>query len=150
MPGKSASFCVFKNNWVFFLLFLIPVFGLAALPGCLGENEKEDVEDSEPGSDSQEDLICGVSFDEKILPFFESYCLRCHSAGVESPSRNGAPQGLNFDTVNDVLSGTDVIRPVLFDLGGMPPEPPIPSAMERDDIISWLDCAAAESEQEQE
>ena len=40
--------------------------------------------------------------------FFANYCRACHSA--DAPDRFDAPEGINFDTVEDVAQWNDLIR----------------------------------------
>ncbi len=82
--------------------------------------------------------------------FFGSYCIVCHSEeNVGSTARNGAPEDVNFDTV-------ELVRPLarridfMAAIGPgrearlMPPRPddPRPSDDERRMLAEWLACGA--------
>ena len=129
----------------FLFLFLLPL--CLAAPAMLSalscdDADAEDVDDSgaDDDTDDGDEKICGVTFNENIKPFMENYCARCHSAQVPSAERNGAPESSNFDTREDVLADWENIRNRLLDNSGMPPTPPDPTHIERDDVIAWIDC----------
>jgi len=50
--------------------------------------------------------------------FFSTYCRSCHSSTTEE--RNGAPEGVDFDTLDDVILWLDSIERVVLDEGSMP------------------------------
>lgn len=50
--------------------------------------------------------------------FFAGYCRSCHSAGT--PDRRGAPEGMDFDTLEQVLSYRAAIEGSVVDEGTMP------------------------------
>jgi mono/diheme cytochrome c family protein len=128
-----------------FCLLLPCLLSLSLLPffSC-SDTEVEDIEDADDDSAAADDgneVICGVTFNENIKPFFADYCVRCHSVNAVSGERNGAPDSANYDTPENVLTQGEGIRARLLDGGGMPPTPPEPNHIERDDIIAWIDCA---------
>lgn len=80
--------------------------------------------------------------------FFTTYCIRCHSvANVGSIARNGAPEDVNFDTI-------ELIRPLARRIDFMAAIGPNregrimplnglrPSDAEREDLGRWLACGA--------
>ncbi len=132
-----------KQIFICLLLPCLLSLSLLSLLSC-SDTEVEDVEDADDDSAADDDgneVICGVTFNENIKPFLDDYCLRCHSVNAVSGERNGAPDGANYDTQENVLTQGEGIRTRLLDGGGMPPSPPEPSRIERDDIIAWIDCA---------
>lgn len=50
--------------------------------------------------------------------FFANYCRACHSAA--SPRRYDAPEGVNFDTLEEVRTFSALIRTTVIDEGSMP------------------------------
>lgn len=118
-------------------------FSLALfIAGACVESDKEDGDTGSKGMSQDEEKICGLNFEDSILPFFEDYCLRCHSETKVGAARNDAPEGVDYDTLEDVLDQGTRIRERLLDGPSlMPPSEPIPTQMERDDIIAWIDCA---------
>ncbi|MCZ7583081.1 MAG: hypothetical protein M5R36_06960 [Deltaproteobacteria bacterium] len=115
----------------------------AFVSACDTEADVEDVDRSEEAEPSA--LVCGVDYDEKIQPFFDAYCLRCHGEAVPASQRHGAPDALNFDTMEMVLANGEAVRASLLDNSGQPPSPPYPTHMERDVVLSWIDCAMDET-----
>lgn len=51
-------------------------------------------------------------------PLFRTYCTACHSA--ETPERFGAPEGVDFDTKEQVIEWYDRIYSRVLDEGTMP------------------------------
>lgn len=50
--------------------------------------------------------------------FFTTYCRACHSA--TTPDRHGAPEGIDFDTEDQVRTGKELIRASVLTNGTMP------------------------------
>ena len=126
---------------VLLIAFLGALLAQALFLACV-EKQKDNIDTSEPGDDTQsgEQTICGRSFDNYILPFFEKYCNRCHSSVEVGDVRRGAPASSNFDTLDEIEAQHDKIRASLLDDSGMPPTAPFPQTEERDNIIAWIDC----------
>jgi uncharacterized membrane protein len=89
-----------------------------------------------------------LSYETFGQSFFESYCLRCHSVeNVGMVARNGAPEDVNFDSV-------EMVRPLARRIDFMavigpgrtarlmPPSDPRPSDDERRMLGEWLSCGA--------
>jgi cytochrome c5 len=80
--------------------------------------------------------------------FMESYCLPCHSASVTGTARQGAPQDVNFDTLEDVRAFKEVIDShAAAGPNGthtlMPPSSRVqPSQDDRIKLGQWLACGA--------
>ncbi len=69
--------------------------------------------------------------------FFSTYCRSCHSA--ETQDRFGAPEGIDFDTPDQVRTFTESIRRVTLTDGTMP----VGGGVYEDDLILLgylLDC----------
>jgi hypothetical protein len=80
-------------------------------------------------------------------PFFQSYCARCHSSTLSGPQRNGAPAGLDWDSLEAVRTHAEEINEEAGVTGGnvntsMPPSDPRPSAEDRRKLAEWLSCGA--------
>lgn len=128
-----------------FLLFLLVTALLSFAWGCV-EKDEEDV-DLDPEGDTQDDqTICGRDWESELQPFFDNYCLRCHSEYQQGEARNGAPVEYNWDSQDEVLAAGELIIEQLRDDGAMPPSAPYPGKQEKDRIISWLDCALTTEE----
>jgi hypothetical protein len=122
-------------------VFLGALVAQGIFTACV-QKEKDDIDTSVADDDTASDqqTICGRSFENFVYPFFNKYCLGCHSSVLEGVGRNGAPEGSNFDTLDEIKAQVEPIRASLLDDSGMPPSAPFPGTLERDDIISWLDC----------
>lgn len=72
-------------------------------------------------------------------PFFRDWCRSCH--GVASPNRYGAPEGMDFDTLEDIhawesaIYSSTVVNQTMPRGGGMREE-------DRVELAAWLDCGA--------
>lgn len=70
-------------------------------------------------------------------PFFMTYCLSCHS--VASPERFGAPEGINFDSYDDVAAQSALIRDSVLIRQSMPKGGGV-SEDDRMALKIFLDC----------
>ncbi|MDY7227533.1 hypothetical protein [Hyalangium rubrum] len=80
--------------------------------------------------------------------FMERYCLSCHSASLTGRARRDAPEGMNFDTLEEVrrqaaaidshaAAGPNGVH------SAMPPvSTPQPTRQERERLGQWLACGA--------
>lgn len=80
-------------------------------------------------------------------PFFDSYCLRCHSSALTGAARNGAPVDVNFNTVEEIRTHAEEIHEHAGASGDevndeMPPSGDSPSVEERRQLSEWLFCGA--------
>ncbi|MCB1153222.1 hypothetical protein KDL45_06195 [bacterium] len=133
---------------LFALLVVLSALGFALATACVdGDDEDIDIT-QDPMDDGKDQVICGAEFEEDLLPFFDTYCNRCHAGDLETEYRNGAPEDLNFDTLDGVLDQPARLRASLLDDGGQPPSAPYPLATERDNMIAWIDCATGEGARE--
>lgn len=77
-------------------------------------NQDKAVESADPCADATYHLTWANWGDG----FFANYCRACHS--VNAPDRFDAPEGINFDTVEDVAQWNDLIRTAVLVDGTMP------------------------------
>ena len=70
--------------------------------------------------------------------FFANYCRSCHSA--ESPSRFGAPEGVDFDTQAEIRAQAAGIARTVLEEGSMPVGGGVPEA-ELAALERYLGCA---------
>ncbi len=88
-----------------------------------------------------------LTYDTFGRGFMDAYCTRCHASALPLVSRNGAPVGLDFDTLAEIQANADRIdrqaaRGPLGLNNVMPPGAPLPSSAERTDLGLWLACGA--------
>lgn len=84
-----------------------------------------------------------LSYESFGRGFFEHYCLHCHSTTLAGTDRNGAPQGVNFDTLDAIVAHKDAIWHMAADANmEMPAAGPAPSPTERHQLGDWLACGA--------
>ena len=69
--------------------------------------------------------------------FFQTWCQSCHSR--TTPQRNGAPENLNFDTLNDIVEWQEEIRDSVIDNARMPKGGGIPADVVVD-FTEYMDC----------
>lgn len=85
-----------------------------------------------------------LTYENFAESFFQSYCLRCHSATlVGDAARNDAPVGINYDTIEGVREFATRIRLRAGQLGDMPPllaPVPRPGDEARRKLMQWIDC----------
>lgn len=91
-----------------------------SLVGC-----KSDTDTAVPADDvgttdcTEEELAYALSWDSWGATFFSTYCDSCHAA--DTPNRYDAPEGVSFDTPDEVLSWADRIEARVIDEQDMPP-----------------------------
>jgi uncharacterized membrane protein len=88
------------------------------------------------------DNIDGDNFATFAGPFFGSFCTRCHASTVVGADRNGAPDGLNWDSESTVRANLSRIRIAVGVGNFMPPSAPKPTCAERERMVRWLDADA--------
>jgi uncharacterized membrane protein len=92
-------------------ILLLPLMLLA----CDGEVPAQD-------SGNVQSSLCeegyDLSWDNFGHGFFLTYCTSCHSA--DSPNRFGAPEGIDFDTEEQVLAWRDRLHVVVLEEESMP------------------------------
>lgn len=73
--------------------------------------------------------------------FMTQHCQSCHASGAQE--RNGAPDGVVFDTEDDVVAFGERVLVRVVDDGSMPPQGG-PTDDERYLVDVWLSCGLAE------
>lgn len=85
------------------------------------------------------------TWDGFAKPFFDSYCVRCHSSTLAGAARMGAPEFHDFDT----REGADRVLNHIDEQAGsgpaatnelMPKSAPRPSKQERETLAQWIAC----------
>jgi hypothetical protein len=108
---------------------------LVALLACGGDPQA-------PPDPTDPDPCDGLDWHRVGEPFVTTWCTTCHAPGLTGPSRFGAPDGLDLDTLDAVRTWEARIRAVAVgDDATMPPASPAPAA-ERARFEAWLDCGA--------
>ena len=80
--------------------------------------------------------------------FLETHCLSCHSASVTGAAREGAPQGVDFDTPEAVrhqaasIDAHTAAGPAAVNTAMPPASRSAPSMDERVKLGQWLACGA--------
>ena len=90
-----------------------------------------------------------LTYENFGIPFFTTYCTKCHSETPLDGNRHGAPRGLNWDNIETIRAyGQAIDRMAAAGPAAvnstMPPEPPDPSEDERRNLGEWLVCGAPE------
>lgn len=101
----------------------------------LGCGAPEDSAGGETGACAEAPVLMYANFGEGFL---RENCQSCHAAA--SLDRNGAPEGVVFDTLADVVAQADAIRAAAT--GAEPSMPPQGGVDEQDreKLAIWLDC----------
>jgi uncharacterized membrane protein len=80
--------------------------------------------------------------------FLQTYCLSCHSASVTGAARQSAPEGVNFDTLDDARRQAALIDthaaagPTATNTEMPPAGRTPPTQQEREKLGQWLACGA--------
>lgn len=95
---------------------------------------------ADPG-DSADTATCAhevpITWETGGEAFFLSWCRSCHSESASD--RHGAPEYLNYDTLESVRAAEHNIRQAALWDEVMPPGYPL-AAEERETLASFLDC----------
>ena len=83
------------------------------------------------------DYECPLTWNNWGEGFFTTWCQSCHSR--TTPQRNGAPEGMNFDTLTDVFEWQAAIRDSVIDNDRMPKGGGIPNDV-KEQLIEYMDC----------
>lgn len=97
------------------------------------------------GPDELDDMACPQDSELTYANFGEEFlgthCQRCHAS--DSDDRNGAPNTLHFDTIDDVRDRANrIFVRAAADNTSMPPGPDDPPEEERMLLAEWLACGA--------
>jgi uncharacterized membrane protein len=125
---------------------------------CLGHDEGGCGKESEPEPEPHhhEGGASGATCPQSGGPteqtfgraFLESYCLSCHGASVTGPARGGAPEDMNFDTLEEVREHAEhmdthaAAGPSATNTDMPPSSSPQPTQEERRKLGEWLACGA--------
>ncbi len=113
---------------------------LTLLPACKEEDPVDSGLIAEDAACEHEVL---VTWEHGGKSFFLSHCTSCHS--TTSPNRWGAPEYLNYDTLDGVVEAQHNIRQAALWDEVMPPGYPLEDD-EREVLASLLDCGLPEAE----
>ena len=75
-------------------------------------------------------------------PTLATWCVSCHGATVSGSDRNGAPQGLNFESLEQVLPHLDRILATSATRDWTMPPAGGMSATDREQLREWIVCGA--------
>ena len=77
-------------------------------------------------------------------PFIYTWCTPCHSETLTGADRQGAPEGVDFATLEDAQAYADRIEARVFaESNPMPPAGGVPEE-ELEAVAEWLDCGMPE------
>jgi hypothetical protein len=99
--------------------------GCLSMLACGPEADTDDCTESDP------------TWNDWGAGFFASYCRPCHSEST--PDRYGAPEGLDFDTWDQVRAAQAQIRGAVLDRETMPVGGGVPD-IEKDRLDRFLSC----------
>ena len=118
-------------------LLLLTLGCLSAKYADSGEAVVTPEVDTEVVDTGSPELDCSVNWDGWTDGFFATYCRSCHS--VTTAARYGAPEGVDFDTRDDVIRWAERIRIRVLEQETMPlGGGVIPSDLEP--LDRWLHC----------
>lgn len=83
-----------------------------------------------------------LSYENFGEPFVLDWCRGCHSSALPEDMRQGAPVGVDFDTLDRVRAWRTKMTARIS--GAAPTMPPAagPSQEEREMMVEWLQCGA--------
>lgn len=128
------------RSWPSLLPLLVLLAGLGA--GCIAEEAEPD---DGPWKSLKERPCPEDSFltwDNFGSPFMDTWCNGCHGAGLPDGMRQGAPIGIDFDTLEDVRAQDDRIWARAGDQNDTMPPIGGPHEEERAMLGEWLACGA--------
>ncbi len=116
-----------------FILFLCLVF----IAGCTAQSKApEAASGKEEQNTKPQKKVDPPSWATLGEPFMTSYCTRCHA----DPPTEGAPNTIQtLDQVRQNIQG--IYQRVVF-TDNMPPDAPLPTANEEDQLRMWLELGA--------
>ena len=107
------------------------------LLACGGDGTSKDTADVSTSGDTGVHTQCDQGWDEWANGFFTTYCRSCHSA--TSANRHDAPEGVNFDTLDDTLALLNRVQTRVIEDQTMPVGGGVPAdALIR--LDDWLRC----------
>jgi uncharacterized membrane protein len=93
------------------------VITAAALAGLVASGCGEE---QDPGGDDDVVVDAGVTYTEHIKPILDGACISCHASYLAGADRNGAPEGVDFDTF-EAASASGSAANTRIQAGTMPP-----------------------------
>lgn len=97
--------------------------------GAADDTSSEALDDTAAGGDEDCETDFVLTWNAVGEPFFHTWCRSCHSA--DAPQRFGAPEGVDFDTEEQVRSQAAKIRTWTIDMEAMP----LGGGLSEDDIL---------------
>ncbi len=96
------------------------------------------------GNDNDSAPCTDLTYANFAEGFMTAYCTECHSSALMVADRQGAPEGVDFDSLAGVEAQLDRIRVRAVEDGTMPPSTAAatPTAGELDQLAEWIDCDA--------
>ena len=83
---------------------------------------------------------CDLLWERDVVGFFDNWCAPCHSAEIPAEWRQGAPAGVDLDSLEQVKLWAERVRATaLIEPPTMPPAGGT-SQRERELVTAWLDC----------
>lgn len=83
-----------------------------------------------------------LSWENAGGPYMLTYCTGCHSSELPANQRQGAPAGINFDSIDDVRTWAPRIWARAADQNSSMPPVGAPHKTERALLGEWLACGA--------
>lgn len=94
-----------------------------------------------PTDDAPLDCATSPTWETFGKGFVTSWCTPCHARALDGADRQGAPEGVELETLDDVLLWAARIQARAVDQGDMPPGGG-PSAADLDRLATFLACGA--------
>ncbi len=116
-----------------------PTAGKTTPPPPSGDTATGTTDSAEPTTD-----VCDTSQADWVTvgePILRTWCTPCHSDNLPPELRQGAPEGIDFDTYELTLPWAARIKARVLDSADMPPSGGVPPA-DREAIGEWVDCGA--------
>ncbi len=121
------------------------LLGLATCGGDDGSSDSDGVSPVATADTGPQDCPPGslVTWQTFGSGFIDTWCTTCHSKILTGDARYGAPEGLDFNTYDQVAASQDRIVEQAA-LGEPPPMPPAGGTTdaERDRLVEWVACGA--------
>ncbi|MBA2320499.1 MAG: hypothetical protein H0V89_05025 [Deltaproteobacteria bacterium] len=118
-------------------LLLLPLLGGM---GCKDDGPKP--EDTSTTAEATLPSACddpSLTWEGFAQPFFSSWCTSCHGSALVGLARHGAPEGIDFDTLEATIPFSPLIELVAVDALTMPPTDAIEPA-HRARLADWIAC----------
>jgi uncharacterized membrane protein len=117
---------------------------LLLLWGCVGPATLDDTVADSGLDTAQDGCDASLGWDTVGQPYSRTWCTSCHSSTLVPEARQGAPEGVDFDTYAGVTAYADRIAARIASVDQ--PMPPVgePPADDTDRMVRWLDCGAPE------